>query len=86
MADRLKGKVAFCTASGAGSPSSASSRMRRDSATCPGQDGFYQTGCAPDHRFVDNGDGTVTDNCTGLMWQKDTADVNVDGLRRIDTN
>ena len=25
------------------------------------------------HRFVDNGDGTVTDSCTGLMWQKNTA-------------
>jgi hypothetical protein len=22
------------------------------------------------HRFVDNGDGTITDNATGLMWQK----------------
>jgi hypothetical protein len=31
-------------------------------------------------RFVDNGDGTVTDTCTGLMWQQKTAlDVNGDG-------
>jgi hypothetical protein len=44
-------------------------------ATCFGQDGFYFQGCPPDGRFVDNNDGTVTDNCTGLMWQKDTADV-----------
>jgi hypothetical protein len=50
-----------------------------DSATCPGQDGSYSTGCPSEGRFVDNGDGTVTDNCTGLMWQKDTADVNGDG-------
>ena len=50
-----------------------------DSATCPGQDGFYATGCSSEGRFVDNGDGTVTDNCTGLMWQQDTADVNGDG-------
>jgi hypothetical protein len=36
--------------------------------------------CAPAAgRFADNGDGTVTDTCTGLMWQKDTADVNGDG-------
>ncbi len=42
----------------------------------PGQDGFYQAGCPIEGRFVDNGDGTVTDTCTGLMWQKDTADVN----------
>ena len=41
-------------------------------ATCPGQDGFYDTGCPPEGRFLDNGDGTVTDSCTGLMWQKET--------------
>ncbi len=48
-------------------------------APCPGQDGSYATGCPMEGRFVDNGDGTVTDNCTGLQWQKDTADVNGDG-------
>jgi hypothetical protein len=31
---------------------------------------FVTTGCAG--RFVDNGDGTVTDNQTGLMWEKKT--------------
>jgi Protein of unknown function (DUF1566) len=41
-------------------------------ATDPGQDGSHATGCPSEGRFVDNGDGTVTDNCTGLMWQKDT--------------
>jgi hypothetical protein len=46
---------------------------------CRGQDGFYQTGCPLEGRFVNNGDGTVTDTCTGLMWQLDTADVNGDG-------
>jgi hypothetical protein len=25
----------------------------------------------PDPRFHDNGDGTITDNQTGLMWEKD---------------
>lgn len=50
-----------------------------DSDTCPGQDGHYQSGCPTDGRFVDNDDGTVTDTCTGLMWQKDTADVDGDG-------
>ena len=49
------------------------------SAEWPGQDGFYQTGCPTVGRFTDNGDGTVTDNCTGLMWQQDTVDVNGDG-------
>jgi len=45
----------------------------------PGQDGFYREGCPSEGRFVDHGDGTVTDTCTALMWQKDTADVNADG-------
>jgi hypothetical protein len=41
---------------------------------CPGtgQDGESQTGVAwPIARFTDNGDGTITDNLTGLMWLKD---------------
>jgi hypothetical protein len=58
-----------------------------DGAACPGQDGFYQTGCPSEGRFVvndggtpeDTTDDTVTDTCTGLMWQQDTADVNGDG-------
>jgi hypothetical protein len=51
-----------------------------EAAEIPGQDGAYQAGCPNEGRYVDNGDGTVTDTCTGLMWQKDTADVNGDGL------
>jgi len=39
----------------------------------PGDDGFYRAGCPMEGRFVDNVDGTVTDTCTGLMWQKATA-------------
>jgi len=35
-----------------------------------GQDGEYQKGVAVDPRFTDNGDGTVTDNLTGLIWLK----------------
>jgi hypothetical protein len=50
-----------------------------ESTDFPGQDGFYQAGCPNEGRFVDNGDGTVTDNCTRLMWQKDAADVTGDG-------
>jgi len=41
------------------------------SITCAdtGQDGDIQAGVAlPDPRFTDNGDGTVTDNLTGLIW------------------
>jgi len=39
----------------------------------PGDDGTYQAGWEG-VRFVDNGDGTVTDNATGLMWPKDWTD------------
>ena len=41
---------------------------------CPGtgQDGDIQAGVTwPSPRFVDHGDGTVTDNLTGLIWMKD---------------
>lgn len=37
----------------------------------PGSDGALQKGVAwPAPRFTDNGDGTVTDNLTGLVWLK----------------
>jgi hypothetical protein len=36
-----------------------------------GQDGEYQTGISsPNPRFTDNGDNTVKDNLTGLVWLK----------------
>ena len=42
----------------------------------PGDDGQYQKGAPPQgDRFTDNGDGTVTDNLTGLMWVKDPAQI-----------
>jgi hypothetical protein len=44
-----------------------------NSPESPGQDAYYAIGCPLDGRFVDNGDGTVTDKCTNLMWQKATA-------------
>lgn len=37
-----------------------------------GQDGEWQTGL--DRVYVDNGDGTITDTRTGLMWEKLTRD------------
>ena len=40
-----------------------------ESASFPGQDGLYQAGCPSADRFIDNGDDTVTDTCTGRMWQ-----------------
>lgn len=37
-----------------------------------GDDGTYQKGYPKTGvRFTDNGDGTITDNATGLMWAKD---------------
>ncbi|MBZ5640336.1 MAG: DUF1566 domain-containing protein [Acidobacteriia bacterium] len=35
-----------------------------------GQDGEYQMGTAVSPRFTDNGNGTVRDNLTGLIWLK----------------
>lgn len=41
-----------------------------------GDDGDLQMGIAwPYPRFTDNGDGTVTDNMTGLMWTQDTQEI-----------
>jgi hypothetical protein len=41
------------------------------SCTGTGQDGEYQKGVTwPNPRFTNNGDGTVTDNLTGLIWLK----------------
>jgi hypothetical protein len=52
------------------------------SITCPtagepfyGQDAQYQSNIP---QYTDNGDGTITDNITGLMWQQDP-DFNGDG-------
>jgi hypothetical protein len=47
-----------------------------NSITCTGtgQDGELQKGVIwPDPRFTDNGDGTVTDNLTGLIWLKNAS-------------
>ncbi|MBP9886217.1 MAG: hypothetical protein KBF93_07960 [Leptospiraceae bacterium] len=33
-----------------------------------GDDGTHQKTIS--HSYVDNGDGTITDNLTGLIWQK----------------
>jgi hypothetical protein len=44
-----------------------------------GQDAFHQAGCPLEGRFVDNGDGTITDNCTRLTWTRNNVDVDNDG-------
>ncbi|MGC2422967.1 MAG: DUF1566 domain-containing protein [Nitrospirota bacterium] len=46
----------------------------------PGDDGAIQAGIAwPSPRFNDNGDGTLTDNLTGLMWMKDADCIDTSG-------
>jgi len=40
------------------------------SCTGTNQDGDLQKGATSTTRFTDNGDGTVTDNLTGLVWLK----------------
>ncbi len=51
-----------------------------------GQDGFYRSGCPAEGRFADNRDGTVTDACTGLMWQRKTAAPTPGGVHDPDRN
>ncbi|MDY6793087.1 MAG: DUF1566 domain-containing protein [Thermodesulfobacteriota bacterium] len=55
-----------------------------------GDDGDLETGVTrPTARFLDNGDGTVTDNLTGLMWSRnanlDSIKPWTDALSYIDT-
>ena len=46
------------------------------SCTSTGEDGEYQKGLAwTNPRFTDNGDGTVTDNFTGLMWTQNAQQI-----------
>jgi len=46
----------------------------RDCAST-GEDGEYQKGVATTPRFTGHGNGTVTDNLTGLMWTKDAQQI-----------
>jgi hypothetical protein len=43
--------------------------------TGTGQDGEFRTGAA--RSYTDNGNGTITDNATGLVWEKLTNDVTI---------
>jgi len=40
---------------------------------CGGSCTFDTSGCT-NSRFVDNGNGTITDNQTGLIWEKKSSD------------
>ena len=52
-------------------PQSGYAPIPCDDPRAVGQDARLQVGCPMEGRFVDKGDGTITDRCTGLMWQKE---------------
>ncbi len=54
------------------------------SAPVPGESFYGQDASIVGHQpsYTENGDGTVTDNVTGLMWQRST-DLNGDGLMNV---
>ena len=53
--------------------------------TGTGQDGELQAGVDwPDPRFTDNGDGTVTDKLTGLIWTKTLSCISGDWQSSLD--
>jgi PKD repeat protein len=44
-------------------------KTRQTTSYAPGDDGAYQKGVQwPSPRWTNNGDGTITDNLTGLIW------------------
>ena len=56
---------------GAGNQYAPVEKTGQTTSYAPGDDGGLQKGVAlPSPRFNDNGDGTVTDNLTGLIWLK----------------
>ena len=61
----------FLVVRSAGSGSVALPVTGQTTSYTNGDDGSVQTGQAdPSPRFTDNGNGTITDNLTGLMWQQ----------------
>jgi len=66
--------VSGCTAAGVTVPSTVAlvAATGQTVSYAIGDDGFYRKGVpAPNPRFTDNLDGTVTDNLTGLIWLKE---------------
>ena len=59
------------TLTGGGSFAAPVAKTGQTSSYRAGDDGTYKAGVAwPSSRFTDNGNGTVMDNLTGLMWTK----------------
>jgi hypothetical protein len=70
-----------CTAPGCDPPAPVE-KTGQTTSYATGDDGDHEKGVEwPNPRFTDNGDGTVTDNLTGLIWLKDA---NCFGLRTWD--
>jgi hypothetical protein len=65
-----------------GDPRGWGPRLPSTDLRVAGQDGQSQIGCPIEGRYVDNGDGTITDLCTGLMWQEAVAAVDGDDYGR----
>jgi len=68
-----EGDLSDCYASTSRIPRTGQTTCTNDAGTViacagSGRDGEYQAGDAPS--FTDNGNGTITDNITGLMWEK----------------
>jgi hypothetical protein len=67
-------ELAVCQAQPTGRPLQTGETSCSDSSGAPiacagtGQDGELQKGLV--RKYVDNGDGTITDSNTGLMWEK----------------
>jgi hypothetical protein len=74
-ADIVTGKTSWGLTSGGWGlitgtmPSAPVPKTGQTTSSATGDDGDLRRGVAwPDPRFTDNGDGTVTDNLTGLIW------------------
>ncbi len=61
-----------CECSDAGTPACAVPVTGQTTAYGAGSDGDLERGALPS--FTDNGDGTITDNTSGLMWEKKSDD------------
>jgi len=69
--------LSVCESNQASSPEGAPVvKTGQTTSYAAGDDGDLQAGIALTvPRFIDNGDGTVTDNLTGLIWMKDAGSI-----------
>lgn len=85
----LSNELAACQAAAKGQPLKTGQTTCSNSngtvvaCTGSGQDGEEQKGLA--RRYVDNGDGTITDSATGLMWEKLAADLSIHNRKAMYT-